>query len=113
VYPAGINPAIGVASTDNNDYRSTFSNYGSDVELGAPGESIMTTFPKNHYALGWGTSFATPWVTGTVALMQSLNRFESISAATDDLQDGADSAKSPGLGAGRLDVFGSAARAKQ
>jgi subtilisin family serine protease len=112
VFPAGINPAIGVASTDNNDYRSSFSNYGSDVELGAPGESIMTTFPRNHYALGWGTSFATPWVTGTVALLQSLNRGESISEATDDLHDGADRARSLGLGAGRLNVYKSAYQAK-
>jgi subtilisin family serine protease len=103
---------IGVVSTDNNDYRSSFSNYGLDVELGAPGESIMTTFPRNHYALGWGTSFATPWVTGTVALLQSLNRGESISEATEDLQDGAATAKSSGLGAGRLDVFKSAIQAK-
>jgi thermitase len=112
VFPAGVNPAIGVASTDNNDYRSTFSNYGSDVELGAPGESIMTTFPKNHYALGWGTSFATPWVAGTVVLMKSVNGRASIDDVTDDLQDGADHAMSPGLGAGRLDVFKSVIQAK-
>jgi subtilisin family serine protease len=112
VFPAGINPAIGVASTDNNDYRSSFSNYGSDVELGAPGEAIMTTFPRNHYALGWGTSFATPWVAGTVALIRSASRNESIADVTEDLQDGAHSANSSGLGAGRLDIYKSVSRAK-
>jgi subtilisin family serine protease len=112
VFPAGINPAIGVASTDVNDFRSTFSNYGSDVELGAPGEAIMTTFPKNHYALGWGTSFATPWVAGAVALIRGVRGSESIDAVTDDLQDGAHRANSPGLGAGRLDVLNSVYQVK-
>jgi len=112
VFPAGINPAIGVASTDNNDNRSTFSNYGSDVELGAPGEAILTTFPRNHYALGWGTSFSTPWVAGTVALMQSVNRRSSIDEVTEDLQDSAHRLLSPGMGAGRLDVFKSVYAAK-
>jgi hypothetical protein len=111
VYPAGIAPAIGVASTDNNDNRSAFSNWGSDVDLAAPGEAIMTTFPRNRYALGWGTSFATPWVAGTVALIRSVSH-SSIGDVNGDLQDGAHHIASPGMGAGRLDVYKSVNEAK-
>lgn len=112
VYPAGVERVIGIASTNYNDYRSAFSNYGSDVTLAAPGEAIMTTYPQNRYALGWGTSFATPYVTGTVALLKSIQPKSTISSAIEDLTDGSDPVFSPGLGAGRLDVYKSAKSVK-
>jgi thermitase len=69
VYPAGYSNVISVASTDNNDALSTFSNYGSWVWLAAPGEGIVTTYPWATYAAAWGTSFSAPFVSGTVSLM--------------------------------------------
>jgi subtilisin family serine protease len=69
VYPAAYSNVIGVASTDNNDVLSTFSNYGSWVWLAAPGEGIVTTYPWATYAAAWGTSFSAPFVSGTVGLM--------------------------------------------
>jgi subtilisin family serine protease len=68
VYPAGYN-VIGVASTDNSMRRSVFSNYGSVVTLAAPGEGVITLYPANSYAAGWGTSFSTPLVAGAAALL--------------------------------------------
>ena len=71
VYPASMVNVLGVASTDNNDQRSTFSNYGSSLaHLAAPGEAIVTTYPGNNYAGAWGTSFSAPFVTGTIALFE-------------------------------------------
>ncbi|HSU33005.1 MAG TPA: S8 family serine peptidase [Bryobacteraceae bacterium] len=73
VYPAALSNVIGVASTTNTDQRSSFSNYGQGlVWVAAPGEGVVTTYPFGTYAAGWGTSFSTPFVSGTAALMLSV-----------------------------------------
>lgn len=70
VYPAALPNVMGIASTTNDDELSSFSNYGSQlVWVGAPGEGVVTTYPFATYAAGWGTSFSTPFVSGTAALM--------------------------------------------
>jgi len=72
VYPGGLKNVIDVASTGNTDIPSAFSNYGAPpVWLAAPGEGVMTSYPFSTYAAGWGTSFSTPLVAGTAALMVS------------------------------------------
>jgi subtilisin family serine protease len=74
VYPASLPNVIDVASTSNNNTPSNFSNYGTPpVMLSAPGEAVMTTYPYNTYAAGWGTSFSAPLVSGTVALLANVN----------------------------------------
>lgn len=73
VYPSGLPNVIDVASTSNSNTPSSFSNYGTPpVWISAPGEAVMTTYPFGAYAVGWGTSFSAPFVSGTVALMASL-----------------------------------------
>jgi len=74
VYPAALKNVIDVASTSNEDTPSVFSNYGAPpVWLAAPGEGVMTTYPFDTYAAGWGTSFSAPLVSGTTALLISMN----------------------------------------
>jgi thermitase len=103
VYPAGLANVIGVASTTNNDTLSSFSNYGQPpVWVAAPGEGIVTTYPYGTYAAGWGTSFSTPFVSGTAALMQSISMRLNQQSAAQAISNA--QYISPDLGYGRLDV---------
>lgn len=73
VYPAALQNVMGVASTDDFDRRSSFSNYGNQVVwVAAPGEAIITTYPFGTYAAGWGTSFSSPFVAGTASLLLNM-----------------------------------------
>jgi len=73
VYPAGLQGVMGVASTNNQDQRSSFSNYGNQIVwVAAPGEGVITTYPFGIYAAGWGTSFSSPFVAGTADLVLNM-----------------------------------------
>ena len=54
MYPAAYDNVIGVASTSNDDVRSTFSNYGASVWVAAPGEAVITTYPVGKLRRGLG-----------------------------------------------------------
>src|SRR5258706_3640357 len=98
------NYGIGIASTTNWDSRSSFSNYGTlDVLIAAPGENVISTFPGGTYASASGTSFSSPLVAGTAALMlsarSSLNQSQAASALSHAIH------LTPDLNHGRLDIY--------
>jgi len=83
VYPAGLQNVMGVASTNNQDQRSSFSNYGNQIVwVAAPGEGVITTYPFGLYAAGWGTSFSSPFVAGTANLVWNMQSQDSQSQAS-------------------------------
>ena len=62
---------ISVASITSSGARSSFSNYGNWVDIGAPGSSILSTVSPNNYSTYSGTSMASPHVTGAAALLKA------------------------------------------
>jgi subtilisin family serine protease len=105
VYPAALNNyVVGIASTTNYDTRSSFSNYGSvDVLIAAPGEYVVSTFPGGTYASASGTSFSSPLVAGTAALMLSARSSLTQNQAANALSHAVE--LTPDLNHGRLDVY--------
>ena len=69
--PAEYEAVVAVGSIDSQGRKSSFSNYGSWVDICAPGSSIMSTMPGSQYGNLSGTSMACPHVSGVAALLVS------------------------------------------
>jgi subtilisin family serine protease len=80
--PARVSAAITVGSTTSSDYRSSFSNYGSCVNIFAPGSSIRSAWYTSNTATNTisGTSMAAPHVAG--AAVKYLAQYPSASPST-------------------------------
>ena len=70
-YPSGYSNTISVGATNDNDQRAGFSNYGTTIDMVAPGVNIMTTKIGDRYEHFSGTSASAPVVAGLAALILS------------------------------------------
>jgi subtilisin family serine protease len=110
-YPAHYPETIAVAATDQKDIKASFSNFGSKVDVSAPGVNIFSSFPNDTYTFLNGTSMASPHVAGVAALIWSRNRTltnQQVRALLESTCDNID-AQNPGfvgkLGKGRINAF--------
>lgn len=112
LYPAAYQYVLAVGSTNKDDVKSSFSNYGGYVDVMAPGESIYSTLGNadNSYGYKDGTSMACPIVSGLASLL--LSQYPDLDANTvvDLIKRGCDNIypKNPTyegkLGNGRINV---------
>ncbi len=72
-YPARLSTCVCVGATDELSGLASFSNYGPEQEVVAPGVTISSTAPGNSYLVANGTSMSCPEVSGVAALVLSLN----------------------------------------
>lgn len=112
MYPASYNHVISVAASASTDARASFSNYGSTIDVTAPGVNIPSCLAgaTNAYGNFSGTSMASPLVAGLCALMKCYNPMpaDSIEACLKRTCDNIN-AQNPSfigqLGAGRINAF--------
>lgn len=73
VVPAGCADAITVGAVDSTLTKASFSNYGSKVDVSAPGINIYSTYLNGTYTTMNGTSMATPFISGLAAAILARN----------------------------------------
>jgi thermitase len=101
---------VSVGSVEANDYRSSFSNYGWQVEVAAPGSMVYGPAPENRLAAWSGTSQATPMISGALALAlgEKLKPYITKNSLIEELMNhSAPVLQTPiykQLGRGRLDI---------
>lgn len=109
-YPASYPPAVAVAALDQNDHKTSFSNYGDWIDVSAPGVNIWSTIIGG-YASYSGTSPACSHATGVAALLLSAHPDWTGPQLREQLESSADNidAANPGfvglLGSGRVNAF--------
>lgn len=112
-FPAAYDHVIAVGATNRNDNRAGFSNYGTWVDVMAPGVQITSTVAGSNssYAGQSGTSMACPLVAGLVSLMRSFNPEMTPEETLDCLTNSCvnidarhNSSFAGKLGAGRIDA---------
>lgn len=89
-YPSSYEHVISVGSTTSSDTLSSFSNYGWQIDVTAPGSRIVSTTPYNSYAYMDGTSMASPVVAGVAALVKSVEPNLTVDELTERLMSTAD-----------------------
>lgn len=107
-YPASYPEVVSVAATDNRDQRAPFSTSNAEVEVAAPGVSILSTWSNGGYRVISGTSMAVPHAAGAAAVIAGRYPAQTpafwrtkLVAAVDDI---APAGRDPQTGFGRVNL---------
>ncbi len=119
-YPAALDAyCLAVAATDYNDTRTTWSCFGPEVDVAAPGDSVLGTYPTYltdltkflPYAWGDGTSASAPHVAGLAALLKGLKPWLTVDDimnvirfSADDVNSGEYPGRDDYVGYGRINL---------
>ena len=107
-YPAAYSQVMAVGATDSNDVRASFSNYGTGLDVVAPGDFIYSTVIGN-YGYSSGTSMAAPHVSGLAGLIWSAEPGLSNTEIRQIIRDTADDLGTTGYdiyyGYGRINAW--------
>lgn len=106
-FPSRMSHVICVSATDALDLKASFSNYGENTRISAPGVGLVAPWRDHGYASWSGTSMATPLVAGAAALRLEVSPWMSPDALIDALESSARVTPpgypwSNGMGAGLL-----------
>ena len=116
VYPAACSNVVSVAATNASDAHPSWSNYGSFIDLCAPGDNILTLSGSNGYGSWSGTSFSAPVTSGILALMASANPSLTNAQLVNLLLNNCDDLGTPGpdiyYGNGRVNALRAVTAAK-
>lgn len=97
--PGNCQNVITVGAIDSNLQKASYSNYGPELDVMAPGSQIYSTYiggPSSYTTMS-GTSMATPFVSGVVALIKAANPSLAPAAITNILQQTATDLGNPGF----------------
>lgn len=108
-YPAACDNVLGIAASTLYDVRASYSCYGPEVDLTAPGSSILSTCEGGGYCYKSGTSMAAPHVAGLAALIYAERPIFGPDQVAQLLTETAQDLGSPGkdeyTGWGRIDAY--------
>lgn len=86
-FPSIYDETIAVAATTSTMNRANFSSVGSNIDIGAPGQDILSTIPGGAYSLYSGTSMAAPFISGLVALIIAKHRIYGGTTPINNVED--------------------------
>ncbi len=111
LYPGAYDNVVSVAATNQSDHMASFSNWGTWVDVSAPGLQIYSTWATGGMTNASGTSMSSPITAGVCALLKAANRdwtnediVNALITSTDYIDD-----INPGyegmLGSGRVNAY--------